>query len=287
MSEGITVSRALDRIARNLSRAGIPNARREARLLIGHVLDVGADTLFLNLGRRLRRREGERLDDLAGRRSRRQPMAQILGRREFWGLPFRVTGATLDPRPDSETLIEAVLELAVKNAAPQRVLDLGMGTGCLLLALLSELPGTTGLGVDISEAACKVARSNAAALGMRERATFVVGDWGRSLEGQFEVIMANPPYVSEEGLAGLEKEVAVFEPRLALAAGADGLACYRDMMADVKRLLSPAGMAFLEIGAGQAPAVRRILADHGLTVFALRKDLAGIERCVIASHADR
>jgi len=282
MSGGLTLSRALDKAARELGEAGIGDARHEARLLAAHVLGVTPEAVLRGQQGVFHGEQAAGFSSCVTARAARRPMAQILGRREFWSLPFRVTEKTLDPRPDSETLIEAVLDMVTDREAPLRILDLGTGTGCLLLALLHALPCATGVGVEVSVDALEVARGNGEALGMAERAQFLAGDWGSSLEETFHVIVANPPYIPSAGIPGLEPEVASYEPRLALDGGEDGLACYRALLADVTRLLMPWGRLFLEVGVGQAQSVASLCAGHGLTVTGTARDLAGVPRCVVS-----
>jgi release factor glutamine methyltransferase len=212
-------------------------------------------------------------------------MAYILGEREFWSLPFQVGPAVLVPRPESETVVEAALEQIGDRAAPLRILDLGTGSGCLLLALLSELPQASGLGIDRSAAALAIASGNAERLDLADRAAFREGDWGRDLAGPFDVIVGNPPYVARADAAGLAPEVLVFEPEDALFAGPDGLCAYRALAPDCARLLAEDGFACLEIGQGQGAAVAQILGSHGLRLVASRPDLAGIERCLVLRPA--
>jgi release factor glutamine methyltransferase len=214
-------------------------------------------------------------------------MAQILGEREFWSLPFKVTADTLDPRPDSETVVQAALDDLPDHYARLRVLDLGTGTGCLLLALLSELPRAFGVGTDISAGALKVARRNAAALGLSGRVGLVRANWGEGLTGTFDLVVANPPYIADPDFADLEPEVALYEPRIALSGGADGLTCYRALAPQVVRLLAPTGKAVIEIGAGQEQAVRAILQAAGAVWVSSPHDLAGKERCLVVRGTDR
>lgn len=275
---------------RRLAAAGVETARLDARLMLGHVLDLDAAALLAHGDDPVDAAAAGRFADLVARRERREPLSHVLGRREFWSLDFRVTADTLTPRPDSETLIETALAWARTRAIAEggeagaglRVLDFGTGTGCLLLALLSEWPAATGAGVDISAAALAVARDNARALGLTERARFVESDWGREVVGRFDVIVANPPYIAEEELAALAPEVAAFEPRLALAGGADGLAAYRALSPWLERLLAEDGHIFLEIGHGQAGAVEAILAGSGFDTIGRIPDMAGIVRCLAA-----
>ncbi len=266
-----------------LAAAGVASPRLDARLLLAHAIGLEPEAHLLRPGRWLGPRARARAKALIARRARREPVAKILGRREFWSLSFKVTADTLDPRPESETLVEALLDAVPDRGAPVRLLDLGTGSGCLLLAALSELPRATGLGVDIEPRAVRVARDNAGALGLAGRADFRVGDWGVGLGGPFNYILANPPYVSDAEISELEPEIARYEPRRAIAAGVDGLAAYRALAPHLARLMAPDGVALMEVGAGQAAAAASILAETGLAVRRTVKDLAGVQRCLIAT----
>jgi release factor glutamine methyltransferase len=275
------VGTALAEAARRLQRAGVEAPHHEARLLLAHMLGVETATLVGYPERALTPAEGGRYEALIDRRARREPLTHILGRREFWGLAFRVTADTLDPRPDSETLIEAVLGQLPDRQAPLRLLDLGTGTGCLLLALLSELPQASGLGVDCSAAALAVAEANAGDLGLAGRAAFRLGRWGERLSQPFDLIVSNPPYIRAGDIDGLMPEVARYEPRLALDGGPDGLDSYRVLAGDIARLLAGNGLAALEVGLDQAPAVADLGAAAGLGQATFRRDLAGHIRCLV------
>jgi release factor glutamine methyltransferase len=225
---------------------------------------------------------------LTARRVRREPMAYILGEREFWGLPFKVTPAVLVPRPDSETVIEAVLSLLPDRDRAWRILDLGVGSGCLLLTLLRQYPKALGVGLDASPEALAVATENAAALGVGDRTTLVQGDWRRPewtdrLGGPFDLVVSNPPYIETTALDGLMPEVASFEPRLALDGGRDGLDAYRAIAAAGRELVAPDGHLAVEAGQGQALEISSIFSAAGLTPLSPWKDLGGIER-VVAAH---
>jgi release factor glutamine methyltransferase len=281
----LTVGRACRRSAERLAAAGVPSSRLDARLLVAEALGLEPQQVFSRPECPVGDDEAARLEALVVRRAQREPMSHVLGRRGFWTLTLKVTADTLDPRPDTETVVEALLAQLGERGRPWRLLDLGTGTGCILLALLSELPNATGLGVDKSPAALEVARENALALGLAGRAGFKLGDWGRDIDECFDAITSNPPYIPDVDIAGLEPEVAGFEPRLALAGGGDGLSCYRALAPDVARLLVPGGVAALEVGRGQAAAVTAILGDAGLTLRAVQRDLGGVERCVVAHRA--
>ena len=236
--------------------------------------------------RRLSDDEQARITDLLARRAAHEPVALITGMKEFWSLPFQVTSATLVPRPDSETLIEAVLEHCSDRQRPWRVLDLGCGSGCLLLSVLNELPNASGLGIDASDAALRVASANAVALGLADRAAFSWGDWGAGIAERFDLILSNPPYITKDDWENLDDDVRLFEPRTALVGGLDGLNPYRVIASQLGDLLAPGGMFFGEVGAGQAVEVSEILIEAGLIVAGLRRDLAGIERCLLATKLE-
>jgi release factor glutamine methyltransferase len=268
-------------LAARLAAAGIEDARSEAWLLLAIATGRSRAELVAGAQAPLDPVEEERLEALAARRLAREPMAYIVGEREFWSLPLQVGPAVLVPRPESETVVEAALAEVRERSAPLRILDLGTGSGCLLLALLSELPHASGLGVDRSAEALVIAVRNAARLGLAGRAAFCEGDWGRGLAGPFDLIVSNPPYVARADAASLAPEVRAFEPEEALFAGPDGLCAYRALAPDCVRLLAKDGPTCLEIGQGQGAAVAEIMGGHGLRLVASRPDLAGIERCLI------
>jgi len=271
MAEAIRA--ALHRAAARLTEHS-ETPRLDAELLMAKALAVPRETLLLG-----------RLDDLVpdgfeallARRLGGEPMAYILGSRAFWTIELAVTPAVLIPRPDSETLIEAAVGHFRGATGPARILDLGTGSGALLLAALSEWPQACGIGVDRSTDALAVARVNAARLGMAERATFMRGDWAEALAAQFDLILCNPPYV-EEG-ATLSAEV-MREPHAALFAGADGLDAYRVLAPQVTRLLAPHGIACVEVGSTQAPSAGALFAAQGLAVD-VKRDLSGHDRCLV------
>ncbi|WP_086466272.1 peptide chain release factor N(5)-glutamine methyltransferase [Oceanibaculum nanhaiense] len=273
-----------------LEAAGVEEARRDARLLLAEALGVEAHRLILEPQTNVPPAAADRFAGFVAARAARVPVSRILGRREFWGLTFRLSPATLDPRPDSETLVEAVLKAFPDRTAPLRVLDFGTGTGCLLLAVLSEYPNATGLGIDKAEDAVATASANAVDLGLAGRAEIRLGDWGQGLGGQglggqgvgepFDIILSNPPYIEAAVVPALAPEVARHDPLLALAGGADGLDAYRRLLPDVARLLAAQGHAFLELGQGQAADVAALAQQCGLIQRALHADLAGIARCL-------
>lgn len=276
---GWTVERCLRDATATLARAGIDGARGEARLLLSHATGWPRERLFGY--------PEAIVPDAAPfllavqRRAGREPMSHILGRREFWGRDFLVGPQVLDPRADTETLVEAALGWAKDRREPPRILDFGTGSGAILLTLLAELPGSTGLGIDLSEAALAMAAANAQALGLGERVRFQQGCWGEGVEERFDLIVSNPPYIPSQDIAGLEPEVARHEPHLALDGGADGLDAYRSLMPHAARLKAPDGRVALELGIGQAEAVAQIGREAGLLPIGTARDLAGIDRVLI------
>ena len=221
------------------------------------------------------------IDALAARRLAREPVARIVGEKEFWGLSFIVTPAVLVPRPETETVVEVALSL-VDRAAPLRIIDLGIGSGAILLALLSELPHARGIGIDIAADALDVARTNAQRLGLSDRADFVLGDFA-AVEGMFDLVVSNPPYIATPEIAGLAPEVRNYDPSHALDGGPDGLAAFRSIAAIARHLLLPAGHLVVEIGAGQESAVRELFVQSGLAISGVRHDLSGIPRVLSAT----
>ena len=279
-----SVASSLDRAAALLGAAGVEQPRRDARLLLAEALGGRPELVTGYPERLLDPGQASRFRALVGRRAAREPVSRILGRREFWSLDLCIGADVLDPRPESETVVEAVLGRIGDREAPVRILDLGTGSGCLLLALLSELPRARGLGVDISPAALAIARENARRLGLSPRTAFRPGNWAQGLTGSWQVIVSNPPYIMDHEIAGLAPEVARYDPRLALSGGADGLAAYRSLAPQVARLLASNGILALEVGAGQAGEVGRLLGAAGLTGVACMRDLGGVERCVLATR---
>lgn len=275
------VATALDAVARRLGAAGIESARLDARLLVGAVTGETTAGLIARPERRLTPQECDLLSVLLARRCAREPMAHILGKREFWSLEFEVSSVVLTPRPDSEAVIEAACRQIGERDRPLRVLDLGTGSGCLLLALLHEFPAATGVGIDISPAAAAIARRNAERLRLGARAAFVVGDWSAPVAGSFDLVVSNPPYIARPDIDGLEPEVARYEPRGALVGGPDGLESYRSLCPLLPDVLAPAGIALIELGVGQDRDVASLAAAHGLFVQGFQPDITGLARVAI------
>ena len=255
------------------------NPRLDARLLLAHAAGLTQNAL-------LRDRDAPvdlpPYDALLARRAAREPLALITGRQEFWSLPFGVTPDTLIPRPDSETLIEAALAARPDRAATRSILDLGTGTGCLLLAALTEFPTAWGVGADLHPGAAALARRNAAALGLSHRAAILCANWDDALHARFDLVLSNPPYIPGGDIPALQPEVARHEPRRALDGGPDGLDAYRTLLGRLPDLLHPGGTAILELGAGQAPAVTALARGWTATT---RQDLSGIERALVLHRA--
>ncbi|HXI85845.1 MAG TPA: peptide chain release factor N(5)-glutamine methyltransferase [Parvularculaceae bacterium] len=263
------------------ARLGDPETPRlDARVLAKHVLHLDDTAFVLAWDRRLNTDEIAALDAAVARRAAGEPVAHIIGEKEFYGLTFKLAPGLLVPRPDSETVIEAVRKRR-PGSAPLRILDLGTGTGCLLLSLLSVFPKASGVGVDINPLAARTARENAAMLGLGARAQFIVADWGAGLAGTFDIIVANPPYIEEADFETLAVGVRGFEDRRALLAGEDGLDAYRSLFAAAPRLLTPSGLTVFELGEGQSPAVAALAVEAfpGAPIF-VENDLEGRERVI-------
>lgn len=283
LARNATTAEALAAAARKLEAVGVPDARRDARVLMAEA--VGGDIAGV-LGRPeaiLDDAARGRFDAMIAQRAARRPVSRILGRREFWSLPFSLDASTLDPRPDSETLVEAVLEHVPDRGAGLRLLDLGTGSGCLLLALLRELPDAWGVGVDRNGEAARTAAGNARTLGLSNRAAFVAGDWGAALGRGFDVVVCNPPYIADAEMAALSPEVALYDPDSALRAGPDGLDAYRALVPQLPDLVNSGGLAAIEVGYNQAGLVTDLLRSNGLRVKSPVCDLAGVVRCVRAT----
>ena len=280
-TDGVAVSAALTDITAQLRTAGCDTARLDARLLLAHATELSLTQQMREPARCLTIEAERRFRVAAALRARRIPLAQIIGEKEFWSLPIAVSPDVLIPRPDSEILIENVLRrLGDRRRGDLRVLDFGTGSGCLLLALLNELPTATGVGVDIFEAALAVASSNAARLGLSSRAHFVISDWNAAISGRFDIVIANPPYIRSPDLGELEPEIA-HEPRLALDGGADGMAAYRKLLPCIHRCLTEHAVAAIEIGVDQAGSVASLAAAAGLPSPDICHDLAGRPRCLV------
>lgn len=274
------VSTVLKKATIYLEESGIDSPQLDSRLLLAHVLDVLPQRLSLHQEIIVREEQRISFSTLIGRRVMREPVSRILSRRGFWTMELRLNADTFDPRPESETLVESVLEQVENKELPYKILDLGTGSGCLLLALLMELPYASGIGVDITENVLTIARENAAAMGLSKRTIFQLGDWGKGLADKFDIIVANPPYIAESDLTFLEPEVR-FDPDSTILGGQDGLAAYRVLVPCLPRLLQRTGLAALEIGHNQLLPVKSIAEAVRLELVKVAQDFSGKARCLI------
>jgi release factor glutamine methyltransferase len=281
---GQTVEAARRELTVQLKNNSIDSAELDARILVGAVLGLDLTGVIAASARLLTSDETARLEDFTRRRLDGEPVARILGTKEFWGLPLQLSAATLVPRPDTETVVELALQMLRAVALPDRCLriaDIGTGSGAILLALLSELPDAHGIGTDISAAALQTAHSNALDLGLAQRASFIACDYAVALSGRFDLIVSNPPYVRSADIAGLATEVRDHDPHRALDGGSDGLDAYRALIPQAAPLLAPGGILAVEVGHGQSADVERLMVAEGLTLERPPKaDLAGIQRAV-------
>ena len=276
----MTGAEALRAALPRLQNAGIERAGRDLRLLLAFAIGIPPDRLTLVLHDPLSDAAAVRFEAAVQARVSRQPVSQIVGGRQFWGRWFRVTPDVLDPRPETETLIAAALD-----GTFSRVLDLGTGSGAILITLLAERRLATGTGVDLSEKALSVAAANAASLAVADRAIFLQSDWLRAVSGTFDLVVSNPPYIAEAEMPGLAPEVLQWEPRLALTPGGDGLAAYRSILRDIRLVLTPPGRVLLETGAGQGDAVAALCRAAGLRAVTVLQDIDGRDRVVSAVAA--
>ena len=284
LEKSTSVAGARRALAAAFRDAGLNSPELDARILVGFALGLDHAGLVVAGERSITAGEAEKIAALGQRRLARESVAVIVGEKEFWGLRFQVGPATLVPRPESETIVDAALRALDSQGlrhAPLRIADLGTGSGCLLLALLSELPSACGVGTDISNPALEIARQNARALRLAQRALFVRGSFAAALAGDFDLIVSNPPYVATGELTGLAPEVRR-EPRQALDGGPDGLGAYQAIAADATRVLRHGGALVLELGIGQAELVAGLLSAAGLTPEKPQMDLAGVPRALVA-----
>lgn len=286
LKAGASIAEALRLMAQFFRLNGIEDADADARILLAHALHLDRAQLLAQSDRLLEAREIDTVLPLAARRLKREPVARILGRKEFWSLPLGLTPDVLVPRPETETIVEAALDRVLRGGLRLerlRVLDIGTGSGALLLALLKEMPNATGTGTDIDAGALACARANAERHNLAGRCSFVAGDMAAGLAGPFDLIVSNPPYVARGEIARLEPEVRDYDPKLALDGGEDGLDAYRAIAAAAPRLLAPDGRLIVELGAGQELSVRTLFTNTGLAIVTVRNDLSGIPRALVAN----
>jgi release factor glutamine methyltransferase len=272
----LTIAQALEQGAARLAPIAADMARREAGILLGHVLDMSVTQLFAQSGEEIAPEQFRRFDHLLQQREQHRPVSQLVGKRAFWEHEFVVTPNVLDPRPETELLVE----LALEHTQARRVLDLGTGSGCILCSVLRGLTEATGVGVDISQAALTVARTNAEALGVADRADFRRASWFDGVEGSFDLILSNPPYVTGDEYETLEPAVRNWEPRAALTDDGDGLAAYRVIAKHLEVYLAPGGVALLEHGWQQAARVAGLFREQGFRDVRSYSDLSGKDRVV-------
>ncbi|HEV2566651.1 MAG TPA: peptide chain release factor N(5)-glutamine methyltransferase [Microvirga sp.] len=275
-----TRAEALRELRRTLMEAGFETAALDARLLLLEATGISAADLIARPEAPLSPEEAATLASFTRRRLAHEPVARITGTREFWGLPFRLSPETLVPRPDTETVVETTLDLLPDRKTPLKMVDFGTGSGCILVALLHELPRATGLGVDLSFGALVTARTNAAANGVGNRSHFALSRWADAVSGSFDLIVSNPPYIASGVIPTLEEEVREHDPRLALDGGPDGLEPYRILLGEAGRLLAPGGLLAVEIGYDQAEDLVSLAGAYGLEILRIAPDLSGNPRCV-------
>ncbi|HEX4411909.1 MAG TPA: peptide chain release factor N(5)-glutamine methyltransferase [Xanthobacteraceae bacterium] len=281
-----TVAEARRTLTAALRDGGIETPELDARVLIGHALGLDHAALAGDPARLLSHAEEDAIATLGRRRLAHEPVARIVGSKEFWSLALAVDHSTLVPRPETETVVEAVLDIIDRESGrrhPYRIIDLGTGSGAILLALLSELPNAFGVGTDINPRALQLARANARKLGIG-RAVFVACDMANSLCGPFDIIVSNPPYVVSDELGALQPEVRLFDPSLALDGGPDGLSAYRTIATAAPQLLAPDGLIVAELGAGQETEVAALFAAVGLAPMGARPDLGGVGRALVVRN---
>lgn len=276
-----TLHAVLSEMREKFKTAGLDTPELDARLLVQAILNISHEEIILDSNRIVDASEEKALSLAASRRLAREPVSRIIGMRSFWNSDFKISKETLDPRADSETLVETVLRYVPKDQ-PLRMIDLGTGSGCLLLSLLQELPQATGIGVDISAEAIVTAQENADILHLSERADFMAASW-EAMEHLplFDIVISNPPYISDAEILTLAPEVRQFDPNRALSGGYDGLDCYRSIISVLPHILCKNGLVFFEIGTSQKQAVTEILAGGGVNVLQTVTDLAGHDRCVV------
>ncbi len=272
-----TAAQAMAAAAGRLRAAGVPDPARDARLLLAHAAAVDAARVTLIAPEEIAPDVAERFDQLIALRAVRVPVSQLIGRRAFYGRDFSISRDVLDPRPETETLIDLAL-----SGDFNRILDLGTGSGCILVTLLAERPQATGLGVDLSEAACLQASANAVRHGVAERADIRQSDWFSTVDGRFDLILSNPPYLAAEEMADVSPELRQHEPEMALTDGQDGLSIYRIIAAEAQGYLTPEGRVMVEIGWQQGEAVQDIFTTAGWGRVTLAHDLGGRPRVVCA-----
>lgn len=281
----VQIADILRKASQELGAAGVATPQLDARLLLQHAANLDVETIVADPTRVLESSAIGQFQQLLQRRMQREPVSRIIGRREFWSIDFDIAPSVLDPRPDSETLVEAVVESSRDADRPSVILDLGTGSGCLLCAVLSELPSASGIGVDLSAEALRIARGNLTRQGLAGRSMLIQGNWADGIaERSIDVAIGNPPYIPTDQIPGLAPEVARYEPRLALDGGVDGLGAYKTLVKEFPRIMRGPGRVFLEVGQGQCESVALMLRESGATEIERFHDLAGHIRCLSAVY---
>lgn len=274
----------LNKAKQELHDVGIATPFLDAELLLAFVLGRSREFVIGRPEYQLSKKEEEDFSSFIKRRQNFEPVAKIIGIKEFWGREFVVNATTLDPRPDSEALIEAFIELMPNRNIKFKVLDLGTGSGCLLLTILAEYPNALGIGGDIVKDTLDVAKYNAEKIGLAKRSDFILNNWTEGMDGKFDLIISNPPYIKNSDIEKLAPEVSMHEPRIALIGGSDGLDCYRQISSQIKSLLNKNGYIIFEFGKGQENDIREILEQEGMRFVSFKNDLTGTPRCIVVSH---
>ncbi len=283
MNPPATLGALYKSLSDKLSIAKVQKPHLEARILLAHAASIDQIQIFGYPEYQVESNVVSNLDEMVCRRKNGEPIAYITGTGEFWSLEFDITRDTLIPRPDSELVIETILNNIANSRKVFSILDLGTGTGCLLLSLLSELPNAKGLGIDISPEACRIAKQNAKKLGLGRRAKFKQGNWMAGIKKEFDIIISNPPYISDPEIKLLDKSVQLFEPHIAISGGPDGLSAYRTIAKESRSRLKSEGMLAVEIGINQAISAINIFTDNGFKIKEVSKDLSKIDRCILAT----
>ena len=278
----VVIATVIDETALVLKKAGIKSAKLDARIIVATCIGIELKKLNGYIRKKINKSQLNSIKNLTSARLLRKPIDKILGKRGFWTLDFEVTQDTMSPRPDSESLIEAIIKLCPERYKINRLLDLGTGTGCLLLSLLEEYPAAWGVGVDLDPRTLTVAIKNAALANLQTRCSFLAGDWAHALNGIFDIIVSNPPYIPVDDIKNLEPEVAHFDPILALNGGLDGLDCYRRIVSIAPRLLKSDSLLVFEAGFGQDEDIRLILKSGGFQVVHIENDLNNCPRAICA-----
>ncbi len=266
--------------ALSLKKVGVKTSLLDSRLLLQEVLKISYEELLVSATRVVNDEEYKLFQEYMLRRLKREPISKILQRKDFWKYRFKTTEATLDPRPESETLIESVLAEYKDKNRELKILDLGTGTGCLVLTLLKEFPKATGLGVDASMEALKVAGENAQTLEISDRINFVKGNWTSGITDKFDIIISNPPYIKTNQIDYLSDEVRLFDPKGALDGGQDGISAYREILNNIEKVMDKHARIFFEIGKWQEEEVTKLIKEKGFEVHEVRKDILGIPRII-------